>query len=275
MENLKGMTMQEIRGLIDTNIEALNLADTAEDKITLKAKIKDEIQAYNTASMLTVYANCITTENPLVTFAKTYYYNVISFKETVCDDIDADGKKTHYVVYSIREVDNNGNKLVKNLDLVKFIEWATDRNKPVTAEKTWKAAYLRARNTIVESCKKHVESKDGYKISKNSIKKTLQEMFDALIFIPCENDKEKNAVIATGKMAAVITHLAADMKETCVNGTPKFKAEYFNEASWKKTVFQFLNMAVEGKDFDIAYEEESKEATEPTAEAEATTEAEA
>ena len=270
MENLTGLTMQEIRALIDTNIEAINSAETMSEKIALKAKIKEEIQAYNTASMLTVYANCIADDKPLIAFAKAYYYNVISFKEAVVDDITSDGKKVSYVVYSIKEVDNEGNKLVKNLDLVKFIEWASDRNKQITADVAWKAAFLKCRNEIVEKCKKHVESKDGYKISKNSIKTPLQAMFDALIFIPCENAKDKNAVIATGAMAGVITHLAAKMKETPVNGGPSFKVEYFSESEWRKTAFQFLHMAVENKTFDIVYDATAEESTEAESEAEKT-----
>ena len=267
MENLTGMTMQEIRALIDANIEAINATEVMSDKISLKAKIKDEIQAYNTASMLTVYANCIADENPLIAFTKAYYYNVISFKEAVVDDIDADGKKISHVVYSIKEVDNKGYKLVKNLDLVKFIEWTEDRNKQVTADKCWKAAYLKARNEIVEKCKKHIKSKDGEKISKSAIKKDLQAMFDALIFIPCKNTKDKNAVIVNGDIAGVITSLAAKMKEEPDNGKPTFKVEYFSDSEWRKLAFQLLYMAVENKTFEIVYDmnEEGTEA-EPEAE---------
>ena len=253
----ENLTMDEIRNLLDEKVDAWNDAVELDEKISLEVDMADLTQKYNELSMLNVYATCLADAQPVVAFVKTYYYHVLSVKKTVCSDIGNDGKKKSYVVCSIKETDNNGEKLVKELDLVKFIEWTATRNKLVAAEKDWKSKMNTARKVINSECEKQVNSKDGYKISKTKIKKALQDMFNSLVFI--KSEKGNNAVIANGKTAGLIVHLAADLKTENVKGSPEHTFEFLRDKKWHRLVMQFLNMAVTGKDFSVVYGEPENE----------------
>ena len=246
------LTMQEIRTLLDKKVEAWNLADDISEKINLEVEMADLTQRYNELSMLSVYAKCLADEQPSVAFIKAYYYPVISTKKTQCKDIE-DGKSKSYYVYSVKETDNKGNRLVKNLELVKFLDWTADRNKLAAYAKDWKSKTNAARRVINGECEKQVNSKDGYKISKTKIKTALQAMFDSLVFIPSETGK--NAVVASGTIAGLIVHLAADLKEEYNDGSPDFTPEFLRDKKWYKLVMQFLNIAVTGKTLKPVYGE--------------------
>lgn len=255
------LTMQEARALLNEKIDTWNASTDFAEQVALKVEIKNLIQKCNLLSMLGVYANCLTDEQPLVAFAKAYQYDVISLKEAVCTEVDADGKPNAYNVLSIKEVDKDGNKLRKTLDLVKFIEWSEDRNKCVAYNKDWRKAFFDGRNAINDECKEQMNSKDGYKISKNKVKNAMQNVFDALAFI--ESKTGKNAIVATGKLVAPIIHLAADLNVTIANCEPNFVVEFLKADKWNKLVFDFLNMAVRGKTYDVVYgDPEPKDDTE-------------
>lgn len=257
--------MSEIRATLDKNIEAWNKSEDVTEKITLKGDIKDAVQAYNELSMLTVYADCLNSEQPMLAFIKAYYYPIIRLKETLVKDKDSEGRLTAYMSLSITETDNKGNLLYSNLDMVKFLDWTADRNKLAANAKDWKCKLLKARNSIIADIEKHKNSKDGKAISKANTKRAFQDSFDALIFIPCEKAKDKNAVIASGKLIEDAPFLSAQMIEKCVNGSPDFEVKYFTADYWYKTVFKYLHMAVEGKDLKVTLYDDAEETAEETA----------
>ena len=267
-EKFAKMTMDEIRTSLDEQVNAWNASTDPSEKISLKVEIKDGVQAYNELSMLTVYADCIKAEMPVIEFIKTYYYPVIRLKEAVVSEKNDEGRLVAYIKLSIQEInDTKGEPLYKNLDLVKFLEWANDRNTPAAYAKDWKSKLLKARNVINTECENNINSKDGYKIKKGKIKDAVQSAFDAIVFIPCENAKDKNAIIAKGSLVDHTPFLAAQIKEECKSGSPEFEIKYFTVDHWYKTIMQYLSITIGNKEFNVAYDDAQPEA-EPTPEAE-------
>jgi hypothetical protein len=266
------LTMQEIRTLLGEKVDAWNAETDISLKVKLERECKDLVKDYNETSMFTVFSNCFADEQPVVAFAKAYYYNVISIKKSNQKDVDADGKAVTYEVYSVVETDKKGNKLHKTLDLVKFLEWTEQRNKCAAADKNWRTKFYAARDIINDECKIQMNSKDGYKISKNKIKTALQEAFDALAFIKSKTGK--NAIIAKGKLVDPIQHLVGKLEEEYDNGSPDFTVSFLKGDEWKKLAFVLLNLAVRGKEFTIVYGDPEEPATEDKTETETTTNAE-
>lgn len=259
-KNLESMTMTEILAELNATADKYNTCGVEAEKLELIVHAKDCADKYNELSMLTAYATFVADEKPVLAIAKAYNYGVVSVATKPVNEL-VNGKKVVRMKMSVKE---DG---VKTHNIVKFLEWAEDHNKKLTAAPNWRGAMNTARKVINTQWEKHLTSKDGYKMSKNAIKKTLQEMFDTFVFIKAENS-DKNAVIADGKIADFVLILAADLKKSIDNGEVKFTVEFLGNKKWQTLVFDILHMAVEGKTYDVAYGEPDEDTAEATAEAE-------
>ena len=241
-----------------------NAADNSVARVEARAEIKDITDAYNELSLLTVYADCMNDEQPLVAFVKKFYCPTVSVKVVVSNEV-VDGVAKSSEVASINESD-------RKMSLFKFIDYAKDRNKIITADKNYKVATNKARNTINAVWEGFQNSKDKTEMSKNAIKKALQPMFDALIFIAGKSGK--NAIIATGDIAFYIIALAAELKTTADdNKKPNFNIEFLKSKAWDGHILNMLHMAVEGKTFDVVYGEPEEEVADNIASGKAEAEA--
>lgn len=259
----ENLTLEQLQSMLNEAVEKHNMAEDAAARVEARVKAKDISDAYNELSLLTVYANCMLEQQPLLAFVKKFYCHTITVKYTVSNEV-VNGVAKSSEVASVNEND-------RKMSLFKFIEWAGERNKVITHDKYYKTATNKARNTINSLWEDFRNSKDKTEMSKNAVKKALQSMFDALIFI--EGKSRKNAVIANGDIAFYIIALAAELKTTADdNKDPNFTIEFLKKNSWDGHILNMLNMAVRGKSFDVVYGAEDADATDNEVEAEADTE---
>lgn len=267
-KNVENRTMSVVLEELNASVDKYNLATDTEEKMKLSLKNKELAQEYNEMSLLNAYAKFMADEHPIVALAKAFDYGVVTVKDVAHKEV-IDGVKKTVVTCSV--VDST-----KNLDVTKFIEWTEECNKCVAADKFWKSAIGDARKSIENEWKKFFASKaDEKKISIGAVKRALQKMFDALVFIPCENDTSKNAIIATSDIAKSAIAFANKRTSGRYEGVVEIKGEILSRSTWTGILLDALHTAVEGKTYTITYgteEEERKAAAKKTANAEAETE---
>lgn len=260
------VVLEELNASVDKYNEATNAAERVQLAVTHKALVEE----YNELSLLSAYAGFMADEMPLVALAKAYYYDVVSVKDNVHNEV-VEGVMKSTVTRSV----NPGNK---KLDVSKFIEWTEERNKSVAAGKDWKVKIGAARNSIENEWKKFFASgKDTHSMSIGKAKKALQAMFDSLVFIAGKSSK--NAIIANGDIAKWVLGFANSRKDIkAEDGNIVITGSVLPAQTWRTLLLDILHKAVTNKSFDIIYgdpeaEDEAQPEAETTADAEAPAEA--
>lgn len=275
MENtmIENRTMSVVLDELNKSVDKYNESTDNAEKVQLALQHKALVQEYNELSLLNAYAGFMNDETPLVALAKAYYYDTVNTKDTPHNEV-VNGVMKSTVTRSVTESS-------KKLDIAKFIEWTEERNKSVAADKSWRVKIGLARNSIETEWKKFFASKAEKKdISIGKVKKATQAAFDALVFIPCENNKDKNAVIADGDIAKALIAFANTRKDSKVDGKVNIEGTILSRQTWNILLLDALHLAVEGKKYKILYgtEEEakanSKNATSEAPEAEDNSESE-
>ena len=276
-KNVENRTMSAILEELNNSVDKYNLTPTSEvvERAELADRHKKLVDEYNEASLLNAYADCMNANVPVVALAKMYYYKTIAVKDAVHNEIDP---VTRVKKSSITRSVNEG---CRKLDIAKFIKWTEECNKCVAASKDWRTKIFAVRNSIETEWKRFFASKaDKKDISIGKVKRAMQEAFDALVFIPCENSTDKNAVIATGDVAKFVIAFANSRKDSKVDGVIKITGEILPLKMWTTLLLDVLHMAVEKKSYDLVYGTEVEDAknaktqTEAPAEAETETDAE-
>jgi hypothetical protein len=251
-------------------VDSYNLSENAVERVQLSVDHKKLVEEYNTLSMLSAYAECMKDATPLVALAKAYYYDTVSVKDAVHNEVK-EGVQTSSVTRSVQDG-------CKKLNIVKFIEWTEEHNKSVAAAKDWRSKMEAARAVVEDEWKKFFAAGgDSHAVSIGKTKRALQAMFDALVFIACENDTDKNAIIANGDIAKWVIGFANSRKDSKADGKITITGSVLPKATWATLQMDILHKAVTGKTYDIIYgdpEEEPAEeaAAEPAAEDEAAAE---
>lgn len=246
-------TLAVILDELNASVDKYNESTDTAERVQLQVEHKKLVEEYNQASYLDAYATFMDDKTPLVALAKAYYYDTVSVKDTPHNEKD---KKTGAIKSTITRSVKDG---CKKFDVAKFIEWTEERNKSVAAEKDWKVKIGAARNSIEAEWKKFFASnKDSHSMSIGKAKKALQAMFDALVFIPCENDKTKNAIIANGDVAKWVLGYANSRKDSKAEGKITVTGYVLPKATWNTLCLDALHMAVEGKTFEIIYGDPEK-----------------
>ena len=261
-------TMSVVLEELNNSVDKYNLAN-AEDRNVLANDHKKLVDEYNQLSLLSAYADFMNAEVPLVALAKAYYYGVVSVKDKVHNEV-VDGVAKSSITRSVIDGD-------KKLDIAKFIEWTEERNKTVAATKDWRTKVGAARSSIEAEWKRFFASKSDKKdISIGKVKKATQDAFDALVFIPCENNKDKNAIIADGDVAKALIAFANSRKDSKVDGKVNIEGNILPRNTWNVLLLDALHNVVEGKKYKLVYGTEAEDAkaaakakakTEPEAEA--------
>lgn len=268
MENTKIRTLTIIRNELNASVDKFNESKDPAERNKLKTEHTALKTEFDKLSLHTAYSTFFQDATPVVAMAKAFYYESVNVQyKPVTETID--GVLQSVEMGSIKNTE-------KRLNLVQFIEWTEDRNKCVAHDKDWKTVLGKSRDAINAEWRKFMESEDGYKMNKTAVKKALQSAFDALAFIPCENDKDKNAVIATGKVADYVIAKAPQGKVNSKDKKPEFTLNFLNNKNWIEILADVLHMTVENKDYTVIYgepEEEAKAEAEATAQAEPKTEA--
>ena len=268
-KNVENRTMAVVLEELNNSVDKYNLSNDGAERNQLALEHKNLVQEYNELSLLSAYAEFMNAEVPLVALAKAYYYAVISVKDKVHNEV-VNGVAKSSVTRSVADGD-------KKLDIAKFIEWTEERNKSVAASKDWKVKVGSARSSIENEWKRFFASNaDKKDISIGKVKKATQAAFDALVFIPCENNKDKNAIIANGDVAKALIAFANSRKDSRVDGKVNIKGEILSRNMWNVLLLDALHNVVEGKKYEITYglEEEDAKAAAKAAKAEVEPEAE-
>lgn len=255
-------TLEVILKELNEAVDKYNLASD-DERVELAIKHKNLVAEYNELSLLNAYASFMKDETPLVALAKAYYYDTVSVKDAVHNEV-VDGVQKSSVTRSVKD----GNK---KLDVIKFIEWTEERNKSVAAEKDWRTKMGAARNSIETEWKKFFAAKkDSHAMSIGKAKKALQAMFDALVFIPSETGK--NAIIANGDVAKWVLGFANNRKDVKLDGNINITGYVLQRSTWNTLCLDILHKAMTGKTYEIIFgepEEDAEEKVKAEAEAEA------
>ncbi len=252
-KNVENRTLSVILEELNSSIDQYNLSHDGDERGKLADDHKKLAQEYNQLSMLTAYTKFMDSEVPLVALAKAYYYDVISVKDKVHNEV-VNGVAKSSITRSV--VDGE-----KKHDIAKFIEWTEERNKSVAAAKDWKAKVGAARSSIENEWKRFFASKSDKKdISIGKVKKAAQAAFDALVFIPCENSTDKNAIIADGDVAKGLIAFANSRKDARIDGEIKIKGEILPRNIWNVLLLDALHNVVEDKKYELVYGLEDEDA---------------
>lgn len=248
------------------NYNELDMADV--NRVTLKKQATELAKEYNELSMLTVYATCLEDKMPVKAFVEAGTYKTKRIKESAIKEPDKDGCLHLKLVCAVED-----SKVPANLDLMKFLEWAAAKNKQAAYAADWRTKIAVAKDTIRDSYRKSFAAKgDTHKLSIKKLKSVLQDMFDALIFIPTA--KGENSVIADKDIAIEFREFATKTN-TKLAESDKL-GEVLPGDVWNALIMKGLKSAVEGKkltvDFDCA--EATKAESEDETDAEETTESE-
>ena len=271
-KTFENRTMCVVLDELNKSVDKYNEAEAAE-KVQLALEHKKLVAEYNELSLLNAYAEFMKSEISVVALAKAFYYDTVNTKDNAHNET-VNGVMKSTVTRSVTD-----NK--KKLDVAKFIEWTEERNKSVAANKLWKSKVEAARKSIENEWKRFFASKSDKKdISIGKVKKATQDAFDALVFVPCENNKDKNAIIANGDIAKMLIAFANKLQDSFVDGKVNIDGTILPKQTWNMLLLTALHLAVEGKSYKITYgtEEEdakSKAKSEAPAEAEPVAEAEA
>lgn len=249
--------LDELNKVVDA-YNKLNIADVA--RADLAKQAKELVNEYNELSLLTVYATCVADALPVKAFVEAFSYVTVSTKDASHKEADEEGCMRLVFTKSVTE----GKKA---LHLVKFIEWAAEKNISVTASKDWKAKMTEAKEAIKTEWRKfQAAGGDSHSISIKKLKKAMQDMFDAIIFIPTE--KGYNAVVATGNIAKTAFQFASQANTSTDNLYTM--GEVLPDRIWNTILMKSLLAAVAGKELIIDFdggdaEEEADDQPKPAA----------
>lgn len=249
MAKNENRTLDVILSELEAKVKEYNdLPETDPKRAELTVETKNLVDEYNELSWLTVFSTCLQAELPIKAAVETFTYNTVSTADKPHKEV-VNGVKRDVYTRSLKE----GPKMI---DIVKFIEWAAERNIQVAASKDWKIEMLRSKQAIKAEWKKFFASKgDTTSISNRKMKEALQKMFDALIFIPTPTGK--NAVIADKDVVNLVFAFANKMNANLDGSTSD--GDILPESIWRMSRMKALRKAVTGKELVFSFcEDEDK-----------------
>ena len=255
-KNVENRTMAIVMAELNASVDEYNLSTDPVERVQLAAKHKKLEQEYNDLSLLSTYATCMKAKSPLVALAQLYYYETITTKDNVHNEVE-NGVQKSSVVRAV----NDG---YKKLNVTKFIEWTAERNKSVAADRLWKSKVEAARAVVEDEWKKFFASNgDTHSMSIGKTKKALQAMFDALIFIPTESGN--NMLVANGDIAKWVLGFSNSRKDSRADGKITITGNVLPKATWNTLQLDILHKVVTNEKYEIIFgdpEEEAEAATE-------------
>lgn len=240
-EKITARTMEVVLAEIKDNITSYNLTTDVVEKAKLEVALKNLETEYNELSLLNVWAGFMTTEQPMVAFAKAYEYPIVGHR-----DVDhretKDGVKT---IVRTRVVDETKTRI---LNVQEFIEWTEESGNSVAHDKNWRKLVNAARDSIIEQWKGFMGAKgDTRQVSIGKMTRALQDMVDALVYI--EGEKGGNAIKVQRSVAKAVFALSNQRKDG-------LKGTIMPASVWKKLQVDVLHATVAEKEFSINFGEE-------------------
>ena len=245
---IESKTLEQIMQELEIAVTTYNTAEKLNERTKAREDADKLCADYNEAAKHSVYADCLATEEPMLTFIKKYEYEVIK--------VSLDTKTA---LLTIKTEGAKGKKFTELLNLWDFDKYCKSLNRQVTAALDWDSKSDAAKEVLIENLGKYVEN--GHEMHVGKLQEALQEVFDSIIMIAAPSGK--NAVRIASKQVRTIytTSGKEDFK--------KLQVMYGREDNWQKKVLGYLHVAVAGKDFVRIYGEPKDAkatATEETAE---------
>lgn len=258
----KVYTTKTAQGELEQLVSTFNSTEDVKVMAETSAKIAEVCKEYNTASMNETFAKALkaTDTHPILALARMFKYKTVSPKtkaETVT--VDEDNVKivnTIELKWGARE-----------LDMFAFIDYAVTCKRPVTHSEDWKGEVIKARLEIEKAWKnffsdeksKDDKSKDNKFISVSAMKRTLQTALDAIVFVPTENNPDKNALVVTNIMAK--RAFAFCNKRESSKELDSFNVTYkiCDTREFNKNFFDMVKDMVHEKCYTITYVTETEE----------------
>lgn len=238
-------TLKVILDELEAAVKSCNELDMANvERVALKKQAEDLAKEYNELSMLTVYANCLEDKLPVKAFVEAGTYKTKRIKRNEVKEPDKEGCLHLVISYSVD--DGAG-----DLDITKFLEWAASKNKQAAHSADWRDKMAAVKDAIKDSYSKSLNSKgDTHKISVKALKGLVQDMFDALIFIPTE--KGENAVIADGYIAKLFREFATQTNTKLADSDNI--GSVLTGKVWNTLVMKGTKSAVKGKKLTVDFD---------------------
>ena len=243
-------TMEVVLTEIKNNISAFNLSTDPVEKNQLELALKTLEAEYNELSLLNTWAGFMKADNPMVAFANAYEYEIVGHK-------DVDHRETKNGVKTVVRTRVLDETKTRMLSVQEFVEWTEERNASVAHAKNWRKAVNDARDSVIDQWKGFMAAKgDSRAVSIGKMKKALQAMVDALVYV--EGEKGGNAIIVKGDVAKAVFALCNQRKDG-------LKGSVMSASVWKKLQVDVLHAAVAGKEYTINYGDEEEEVAEEAA----------
>ena len=267
IQNTEGRTLDIIRKDLVDSVDKYNLSSNADERAELELTIKKLTEEWNELSLLTAYASFLDDAQPLVAFGKAYTYATIGAKDHPHKEVVNGVKRT---VHTLSVEDG-----VKQLSVTKFLNWAKESNKELATDKLWIEKWGAAREEVNKQWKRIFASKgEKSELKIGQMKRTLQALFDALVFIEAQGGSGKNALVATGDMAKYALGLSNVRKVDLANKTQK--VQNMSSQLWEQIGMDIWHQVCANKTYTVVIgdeepEEESADKKPEAAEAEAKT----
>lgn len=250
----EGRTLEIIRKELTEAVDKYNLSSNADERAGLEVTHKNLVDEWNELSMLTAYSSFLDDPQPLVAFGKAYTYATISTKDNKHKEV-VDGVKRSI---STRSVEDG----FRQMSVSKFLTWAKEKNKTLTANAVWLDKFTAAREEVNKQWKRIFASKaENSDLKIGQMKRALQALFDVLVFIPAPSGK--NALVATNDMAKYALGVSnvrkVDLKEKSQ------KVQNMSSQLWEQVFMDIWHMVCANKTYIVIIGDEE---TEDEAEAE-------
>lgn len=250
----EGRTLDTIRAELEAKVDQYNLTSDAVERSDLRDAMKKLTAEWNEGSLLTVYANCMGKDQPLLAFGVEYTYPTISTKDAPHSQM-VNGVKTTVFTCIIEEG-------VKQMSLPKFLAWAKEGNHHIVADKEWDKKWTAAHAEVNAQWKRIFNTKaDNTELKIGQMKKKLQELFDSLLFIAAEGGSGKNALVATGDHAKYALGLANERKVDLKTKAQKIQS--MSTQMWDKIGMDIFHQICAKKSYEVIIGDEESEEDKP------------
>lgn len=258
---VEARTLKVIRAELDEKVSEYNESTDGVVRNELELEHKKLVDEYNQLSLLTAYAGFLEDKSPLIALGKAYTYATISTKDNRHPEV-INGVKHIVITRSVED----GPRM---LSITKFLVWAKEKNHQIATDKLYLEKYGAAREEVNRQWKRYWScTGENTKLEIGKMKKALQALFDALVFIA--GPSGKNSLVANGDMAkyalGVANNRKVDLtkkKQTVINMT---------SSNWEQVSMDIWNMVCSNKSYDVLIGDEKPEEETPAAEAPAASE---
>lgn len=246
MAKNEARTLGVILDELNKKVDAYNELEVTDPKrVELTDDTKKLVEEYNEVSLLTTYAKCLEAELPLKALVETFSYNTVNTKDAPHKEVQNGVKRTVYT----RSVTEKP----RMLDITKFLDWAAESNKQIAHSKDWKSKMLDAKLAIKTEWKKYLKSKgDSTSVSNRKMREAIQNMFNALLFIPKENGN--NALVAYGDIVKFAFAFANKLDPRVDEDAPD--GSILPDSNWRVIQMKIMKSAVAGKELIINHNDD-------------------